>query len=780
MSRKLFISLLAFGLLINLNGQERVTVSGYIRDAASGEDLIGANVAILETGRGTITNEYGFYSLTLPPGFYTLVYSYVGYAQVSKPVRVGIDMEINTNLVEESQELEAVTITARAANDNITRVETGSTKLQMNKIRKIPALLGEVDVIKAIQLLPGVQFTSEGSSGFSVRGGSPDQNLILLDEATVYNASHLLGFFSVFNNDAIKDVKLYKGDIPASAGGRLSSLLDVRMKDGNNQKFTATGGIGTISSRLTLEGPLFSEKGSFLLAGRRSYADIFLPLARDTAIRDNSLFFYDLNAKLNYTFNENNRLYVSGYMGRDVFSNDFAGFEFGNRTVTVRWNHLFSKKLFSNFSFIYSKYVYDLGTPKDEVPSFNWFSDLEDFAGKADFIYYLSPEHTFRFGASSVYHIISPGTITTVGEDESDNQTELPLNYALESGAYLSGESKIGDVLSVRYGVRYSLFNNIGEGTIYNFDEDFNVVDSTVYSRGEFFNSNMGLEPRLAFNFVLNEKNSLKASYSRTFQYLQKASNSSAGTPLDIWFPASPNVLPQRSDQISAGYFRNFLENRLETSMELYYKNMKNSIDFVDHAQLLLNPRLEGEIRRGEAQAYGLELFARYTGEQFSGWISYTYSNTTRHFDEPGNLINEGRPYVAPYDKPHDISLVANYDITRRMSVGANWVYSTGLPFTLPTGRYEIDGNIVPVYTGRNEYRLPDYHRLDLSYTIRGKDRADRRWKGEWNFSIYNAYARKNVWTLNFEQDGDDPNRTYAEMTYLFSIVPAITYNFTF
>lgn len=780
MIRRIFILVLLFFTGASLAAQNKVTVSGYIRDAASGEDLIGANVAILETGSGTITNEYGFYSLTLSPGFYTLIYSYVGYASVSKPVRLGDDMEINTDLEEQSQELEAVTVTAQAANDNITRVETGSTKLQMNKIRKIPALLGEVDVIKAIQLLPGVQFTSEGSSGFSVRGGSPDQNLILLDEATVYNASHLLGFFSVFNNDAIKDVKLYKGDIPASSGGRLASLLDVRMKDGNNQQFSATGGIGTISSRLTLEGPLFSEKGSFLIAGRRSYADVFLPLARDTAIRDNTLFFYDLNAKLNYTFNEKNRLFASGYMGRDVFSNDFAGLEFGNRTFTLRWNHLFSKKLFSNYSFVYSKYVYDLGTPSGEVPSFNWFSTLEDFAGKADFIWYLAPEHTFRFGASSIYHIISPGTITTVGEDETETQTELPLNYALESGGYISGESRIGEFLSMRYGVRYSLFNNIGEGTIYNFDQDFNATDSTVYEKGEFFNHYGGWEPRLALNFIINESNSLKASYSRTYQYLQKASNSSAGTPLDIWFPASPNILPQRSDQYSMGYFRNFLDNRLETSVEIYYKQMDNSIDFVDHAQLLLNPRLEGEIRRGEAVAYGAELFAQYTDDKFSGWISYTYSKTTRYFDEPGNLINKGVPYVAPFDKPHDISIVANYDISKRMSVGANWVYSTGLPFTLPTGRYEIDGNIIPVYTGRNEYRLPDYHRLDLSYTIKGKEREGRRWRGEWNFSVYNAYARKNVWTLNFEQDSDDPNRTFAEMTYLFSIVPAITYNFNF
>jgi hypothetical protein len=754
----------------------KVVVSGYVRDGNTGEELIGANVVVLETGTGTISNAYGYYALSLDPGFYTLVYSYIGYVTETRPLRLGEDMELNIELIESFQELEEVTISAEARNANITRIETGSTQLPIQSIRKIPALLGEVDIIKAIQLLPGVQVTSEGSSGFSVRGGSPDQNLILLDEATVYNASHLMGFFSVFNNDAIKDVKLYKGDIPASSGGRLASLLDIRMKDGNSRQFSATGGIGTISSRLTLEGPIISEKVSFLLSGRRTYADIFLPFAKDSAVRDNTLYFYDLNGKVNFTINDKNRIFLSGYFGKDVFANEFAGMYFGNRTFSFRWNHLFSKKLFSNFTLLNSHYFYDLGTPEDSQPYFSWISYLDDYAGKGDFIWYSAPEHTFRFGLSSIYHIIKPGAVTTEDEDGGTSISELYHNQALESALYFSGESKFGERLALRYGLRYSIFQNVGPATFFSYDNEYQVTDSATYERGDFFNHYQGLEPRLAVNYMIGERSSVKASYSRTRQYLQMASNSTAGTPLDIWFPASPNIEPQVSDQVSGGYFRNFLDNKIESSVELYYKKMENSIDFRDHAQLFLNPRLEGELRIGEATSYGAELYVRYESSKLSGWVSYTYSRTIR--DIPG--INDGKPYPAPYDKPHDLALVFSYDITPRIGIGANWVYSTGIPFTLPSGRYEVLGNILPVYTGRNEYRLPDYHRLDLSVTLRDKKKPGKRWQGEWNVSVYNAYARKNVWTLNFIQDETDPDLTYAEMTYLFSIIPAITYNFKF
>ncbi len=755
----------------------KVVISGYVRDAETGEELIGANVVVLENGSGTVTNAYGYYSLSLDPGFYTLVCSYVGYMAERIPLSLGSDQELHIELKESLLELEEVTVIAEAGNANITRVETGSTQLPIHSIRKIPALMGEVDVIKAIQLLPGVQVTSEGSSGFSVRGGSPDQNMILLDEATVYNASHVMGFFSVFNNDAIKDVKLYKGDIPASSGGRLSSLLDIRMKDGNNRKFTATGGIGTISSRLTLEGPVFTDKVSFILSGRRTYADIFLLFSKDTTLQGSKLYFYDLNGKLKYNINDKNRIFLSGYFGKDVFSSEYSGMGFGNRTFTFRWNHLFSKKLFSNFTLLNSHYFYDLGTPEGgSGPQFSWVSYLDDYGGKADFSWYMTPEHTFDFGISSVYHIIKPGAVTTTDEEGAKTKTELSYNNALESAVYLSGESKIGEHIALRYGLRYSLFNNVGPSTVFNFDGEYEIEDSTVYVDGDFFNTFKGLEPRLAANFILGERSSIKTSYSRTRQYLQMASNSTAGTPLDIWFPASPNVEPQLSDQVSVGYFRNFLDNKIESSVEVYYKKMDHAIDFRDHAELYLNPMLEAELRFGEATSYGAELFVKYDFSKFTGWLSYTYSKTMRDFPE----INDGKPYPAPYDKPHDLSLVFSYDFTERIQVGATWVYSTGIPFTLPSGRYEIMGNILPVYTGRNEYRLPDYHRLDLSFTLRDKKKPGRKWHNEFNLSIYNVYARKNAWTLNFIQDDSDPNLAYAEMTYLFSILPAFTYNFRF
>jgi len=764
-------------LLLNLPLlAQRVVVSGYVRDAATGEAMIGANVAIMETGAGSITNAYGYYAISLKPGFYTLVCSFVGYGSQQLPLRLDSDREVILELEESLQEIEEVTVSARAGNANVSSVETGVTQLPIQSIRKIPALLGEVDVIKAIQLLPGVAVTSEGSSGFSVRGGSPDQNLILLDEATVYNASHLLGFFSVFNNDAIKDVKLYKGDIPARSGGRLASLLDIRMKDGNTKQFSATGGIGTISSRLTLEGPLFNQKASFLISGRRTYADIFLPFAKDTAVRNNSLYFYDLNGKFNYTLNENNRFYVSGYLGKDVFANDFAGMYFGNRTFSMRWNHLFSKTLFSNFSVVYSHYFYDLGTPENATPYFNWISFLDDVGLKGDFTWYQSPENTFDFGISSTYHTLKPGSVTTEGQGEGDMLSELEHQHALESALYFSGESSFGERLTLRYGLRYSLFQNVGAATIFTYDDDYEVVDSTFYGKGEFFHAYHGPEPRVAATYLLNEKHSIKASYSRTRQYLQMASNSTSGTPLDIWFPSSPNIMPQTSDQVSAGYFRNFLDNRIESSVELYYKKMNNTIDFKDHALLFLNPRLEGELRIGEASSYGAELYVRYDFPKLSGWVSYTYSKTMRDIPE----VNEGTPYPAPYDKPHDVAIVASYDLTPRWAFGATWVYSSGVPFTLPAGRAAFDGNILPVYTGRNEYRLPDYHRLDLSVTLKGKQKPDRRWYHELNLSFYNAYARKNVWTLTFLQEENDPNVTYAEMTYLFSVIPALTYNFNF
>ncbi len=759
----------------------RFTISGHIRDAASGEDLIGATVYIQELKTGTSSNLYGFYSVSLIPGKYNIVYSYVGF----EPQQYSIDLRENITrdieLQSANQQLDEVVVTGEAINENVTRTEMSSIDIDAKTIKKIPAFMGEVDVIKTIQLLPGVQTISEGSSGFSVRGGSMDQNLISLDEATVYNASHLMGFFSVFNNDAIKDVKLYKGDIPASSGGRLSSLLDVRMKDGNSKKFTATGGIGTISSRLTLEGPIVKDKVSYIVSGRRTYADLFLRLSSNEDIRDNILYFYDLNGKVNWEIDENNRIYFSTYYGNDIFKNDDFKMGWGNRTFTARWNHLFSKKVFSNITAIHSEFNYELGVPEGSVNSFEWTSRMLDYGVKADLNYYINPNNTLRFGGSMIYHRFNPGRAQGLGEEAFFTEYEVQHSNALESGLYVSNEQKIGARLTLKYGIRFSHFQNVGSAVVYNYNEYYQKTDSSVYASREFYSPYWGLEPRIGAVYVLNERSSIKTSYSRTRQYIHLAQNSTAGTPLDVWFPSSPNVKPQIADQVALGYFRNFKDNRIETSVEAYYKYTQNAIDFKDHADLLLNKEYEGELRFGQAWAYGLEFLIRYNLDKFSGWVGYTLSRTEREIVG----IHEGDPFgkdrfPAGYDRPHDISVVLNYEATERLSIGANWVYSTGQAVTFPTGKFEFGNVYTPIFSDRNGYRMPDYHRLDLSATLRSKDKPGRKFYHEWNLSIYNAYARKNPWVINFVQDENDPTKTYAEMTYLFSIIPAITFNFHF
>jgi hypothetical protein len=786
----LFIGLIFMILLLDFNsslaegepGAKKLTVSGHIRDQQSGEDLIGATVYIMELKTGTSSNIYGFYSISLDPGAFSLVFSFVGFEPQQKDIMLTESITLDIELSEKSHELEEVVVNGTAINENVTKAEMSSIKMDTKTIKQIPALMGEVDIIKAIQLLPGVQTISEGSSGFSVRGGGLDQNLILLDEATVYNASHLMGFFSVFNNDAIKDVKLYKGDIPASAGGRLSSLLDVRMKDGNDKKYSATGGIGTISSRLTLEGPILREKSSFIVSGRRTYADLFLKLNSDSAIRNNSLYFYDFNAKVNYEFNENNRVYISAYYGKDVFKNPDFKMLWGNRTLTLRWNHLFSKKLFSNFTVLHSKFDYELGVPEGSANSFQWIANLKDYCAKADFTWYLNTNNTVRLGTSVIYHNFIPGTARGLGSEALLTEYEVENNNALESAIYLSNEQKIGSRWIAKYGLRFSHFVNVGQSTIYNYDEHFELIDSTVYGNGEFFSPYNGVEPRVGLTYLLSENSSVKASYSRTRQYIHLAQNSTAGTPMDIWFPSSPNVKPQIADQFALGYFRNFLDNKIETSVESYYKKLNNAIDFKDHAELLLNRLFEGELRFGEGQAYGLEFLFRYQLKNLSGWVGYTLSRTERRtsttYVEDG--INDNKTYLATFDKPHNITVVLNYNLGKRVLIGANWVYYTGSAVTFPVGRIQVGNKYIPIFSERNGYRMPDYHRLDVSVTLLSKEKPGRKWDWDINFSAYNVYARKNPWVINFKSSDENPNETYAEMVYLFSIVPSVTFNFKF
>jgi len=754
----------------------KITISGTIRDKSNGEVLIGAIIYIKELKTGATTNSYGFYSLNLTPATYTFTFKYLGYQSIEKRIDLNKETTFNLELEQQDKMLSEVVITADKASDNIRKPEMSVNKLNAKTIQRIPALMGEIDIIKVIQLLPGVISTSEGSSGFSVRGGSADQNQIILDEATVYNASHLMGFFSVFNNDAIKDVTLYKGDIPAPYGGRLSSVLDVRMKDGNTKKFSGEGGVGLLSSRLTLEGPIGKENDSYIVSGRRTYADLFLPLSSNKEIHNNKLYFYDLNAKVNTTLNENNQLFISGYMGRDVFKNNFALMTLGNQTFTMRLNHLFSKKLFANFSLIGSRYDYQLGTPDGQTDSFNWTSQLQDYSFKADFTWYLNPGNTIKYGAISTYHYLDPGQAEGKGSQSLFSKFVVPVNNALEHAFYISDEAKVGDKLILKYGLRVSVFQNIGKATVYQYNASHEVIDSVTYASGKVFKTQAGIEPRLGITYNITPTTSVKASYSRTMQYMQLAQNSAAGTPLDIWFPASPNIKPQICDQYALGYFHNFADNSIEFSVEGYYKNMQNTIDFKDHAQLLLNKQLEGEVRVGKSTSYGAEVLIRKNDGRINGWVSYTFSAAKRTIKE----INNGNPYRAPYDKPNNLAIVINYQISKRTYVAANWIYASGTPMTVPTGRAMIGNDLIPIYTERNGYRIPDYHRLDFSLGIKGKEKPLKKWSHEWVFSLYNAYGQKNTWALNFVQDKADPNHTYAEKTYLFTYIPSVTYNFKF
>jgi hypothetical protein len=748
---------LAFCIVCSFQAQaqeKKFTISGNIKDVTNGEDLIGAEVVVAGTRTGSVSNAYGYYSLSLPEGDYRLVFSYIGYAKKEVDIDLSADYKLNIGLEASSRELSEVIVSAGRKNDNVVKAEMSIEKLSAQSIKSVPALMGEVDVIKAVQLLPGVQSTSEGSSGFSVRGGGHDQNLILLDEATVYNGSHLMGFFSVFNNDAIKDVTLYKGDIPASFGGRLASLLDIRSKDGNSQRYSATGGIGLISSRLTLEGPL-GDKASALVAARRTYADLFLYFAKEQELKNSTLYFYDMNAKLNVRLDDNNRIFLAGYFGRDKFGTDVAGMAFGNKTATARWNHIFSPRLFSNFTLIASFYDYYLKSNISEQLNQELQSGLEDYGFKADFSYYPRPSDNLKFGYNFIYHGFRPGEGGGIGEESIIGRVSLPKEFAMEHALYLSHEADIADKLKVKYGLRLSSFQNFDEGR---------PVDFLWQP-----------EPRAGITYVFDDRQSVKATYSRTVQYIQLASNSSSGSPLDMWFQASERVKPQLCDQVAVGYFRNFASDAYEFSAEVYYKNMKHVVDFKDHASLLINEHLEEELRFGKGYAYGLELMLRKTEGPLSGWISYTLSKSRRRINE----INEGNWYRSPYDKPHNISIVGTYEVSPQWSVSANWVYADGTPVTYPTGRFQVENSYVPIYSGRNEYRYPAYHRLDLSLTWQ-LSKPGKAFRHELNFSLYNAYGRKNAWTILFRQDDNQPDTVYAEKIYLFTYIPSITWNFTF
>ena len=768
--------------------QEKFTISGTIADANSNETLIGVNIYVPELKIGTTTNAYGFYSLTLPEGTYNFEFSYVGYQTVFEAITLTQNLKRNLSLSGNSEQLDEVVITEKPR-ANIRKAEMSVNKLSIATIKKMPVVLGEVDVIKSILLLPGVTNAGEGASGFNVRGGGADQNLILLDEAVIFNSSHVFGFFSVFNPDAIKDLKLYKGGIPARYGGRGSSVLDIYQKDGNSKSFHMNGGIGLISSRLLAEGPIVKDKGSFLIGGRASYAHLFLKLANN----DNSAYFYDLNTKLSYKLDDKNSLYLSGYFGRDVFNLDGSFVNiYGNSTLNLRWNHLYNDKLFSNLSLIYSDYYYGLTL---DFVGFQYDSGIKNYNLKYDFKNYISDKFKLNYGVNAIYYDFNPGEITPNSSTSGINSRQLEKKFAFEPSLYIEAEHDLNKKLSLMYGLRYSMFYRLGQSTM-NFYENNQAVEYDeilkIYKKGtpigtEFYGSNKTLasfnnfEPRFSASYALKDNQSVKASYNRMTQYLQLVSNTSSPTPLDVWTPSDRYIKPQIVDQVALGYFQNFKNDEYTLEVETFYKTVKNRIDYIDGADLIANEALEQVILNGRLRSYGLELMLRKNTGRFNGWISYTLSRSEQQ--TPGRTateigINNGNWYKSAYDKLHNIAITTSYDLAKKWTLGANFALQSGQPVTFPNGQYQYQGITIPSYGLRNEERLPLYHHLDLAATYTPKPDKKKGWQGEWVFSIYNIYNRSNAASINFRQSESGVNE--AVRFSIFGAVPAVSYNFKF
>lgn len=772
MFRSATITFLLFPLL--LRAQVRHTVSGTIRDAASGETLIGASVNLLEQPRsGVLSNTYGFYSINAATGRYKLVISFAGYRGDTLNIDLDRDVTQDVQLSSGGGQLQAVVVTANKDNNQVSRPLMGIQKLSVTEIRDIPVIFGEKDILKTIQLLPGVQSAGDGNSGFYVRGGAIDQNLILLDGATVYDPAHLLGFFSVFNSDAIKDVTLYKGAIPAEYGGRLSSVLDVKMNDGNSKDFSASGGIGLIDSRLTVEGPIKKDEGSFIVSARRTYADLFLKLSKDTNTNRNSLYFYDLNVKANYKLGEKDHIYLSGYFGNDHLgvSNSFD-LTYGNATGTLRWNHILNSRLFSNTSLMYSKYSYTIGIASGNN-DIGINSYIKDMHFKEDMEYFINSGNKLNFGGDVIDHDISPGVISASASSNLNN-LHIPDKHALESALYVNHDLSVSDKVNINYGLRASLFTVHGPGTFYTFDSSGNAIDSTKYASGSTVINYFNLEPRFSMSYKLTDNSSVKASYARTTQNLHLLSNSTSSNPTDVWVPNSNNVKPEIGDQVSLGYYRNLHQDTYELSAEVYYRYMQNQIDYKNGAELIANTFVESQLIYGHGRAYGLELYARKKVGQLTGWISYTLSRTERQF--PG--VNSYAWYPANQDRTHDLSVVAIYKINSKWTLSSDFVYYTGNAVTWPSGKYDVQGQVAYLYSQRNAYRMPPYNRLDISATLQGK--KTKKTDSYWIISCYNVYGRENPYSISFQQDPGDPTKTQAVQYALFRWVPSISYNFKF
>jgi hypothetical protein len=787
-----FVGFLFAGLMVF--GQERATLSGYVRDASNGEALIGATVLVKAGGNGTTTNVYGFYSITLAKGTYEIDFSFVGFARQLRTVNLQENVRLDVELTTQSNELQEVVVVGTAERSMVESVEMSVNKIDIKTISRIPAFLGEVDVIRSLQQLPGIATVGEGASGYNARGGNVGQNLILLDEATVYNSSHMLGFFSVFNPDAVKDVKLYKGAVPAPFGGRLASLLDVRMKEGNAKDHEITGGIGTIFSRLAVEGPMLNNNGSFIAAARRSYIDVlarpFVDVLQDGA----RLNFYDLTGKVNYHINNRNRIYLSGYTGRDIFFFDKQqGFSWGNNTATLRWNSIINDRLFANFSGIYSNYDYLLRFGEDDRDYFKWNSSIANYTFKPQFNYFISSNNELSFGGEGIYYTFEPARATGASNGETID-ISLAKKYNLEAAVYASNNQRVGENLSVEYGLRYSHFWSFGPGVQYSYNDTTPgvrrlPVASTRYNRGEVMSDYGTWEPRLAVVYQVNPVSSLKASYIRMAQYLHLISNTTASNPLDVWTPTSNNIKPERGDQFTLGYFRTIrAQNAYELSVEAYYRTASNQIDYIDGADLLINEYLEGDLLSGRGRAYGLEFYVQKKTGRINGWIAYTLARTELQVEG----INRGNWYPARYDQLHNLKLTGFYELSKRWSLSANFTLLSGTPATFPTSRYVIQGILIPHNANetRNNFRIPAFHRLDISARLEGnpvkRKGKVRKNTDYWVFGLYNVYARKNPFSIYFSQAdervpaGQPIESRATQLSVIGTVIPAISYNFHF
>lgn len=790
MRYKVIHTLLFVAISFGAYAQEKVTLSGTITIKTNTETIIGASIFIPEAKVSTVTNAYGFYSIILPKGEYTIVISSVGFENIEEHIVLAESIRKDFTMLEKSNALDEVVIKSNSSASEVRKPEMSVNKLSISTIKKMPAVMGEVDILKAILQLPGVSNAQEGATGFNVRGGSVDGNLVLLDEAVVYNTSHLFGFLSVFNADVIKDLKLYKGGIPANFGGRTSAVLDVYQKEGNNKEYHITGGIGAVSSRLLAEGPIVKDKGSYVVAGRASYAHLFLKMADNP----NAISFYDLNVKLNYKINDNNRVFLSGYFGKDKmdFSNFFSN-DYANSFFNLRWNHIFSDNFFSNASVIYSKYDYGL---KIKYVGIDWVSDIHNYNFKYNLSHHLSDKLVLNYGVNSIYYQFNPGTIKPIDATSPINADQIEKKYAWENALYISAEQKLTKKISLNYGLRYSNFQRLGEQHVNNYANNQAVVfnpDLQIYEEGTpvgitHYNKNKkiidfgNLEPRLAVSYAINDDQSIKASYNRMSQYIHLISNTASVSPLDIWAPGDQYLKPEIIDQVALGYFRNFSNGKYSLETEAFYKKIKNKADYIDGAELIAHKAIEQVLLNGEARAYGLEVMLKKNTGKLTGWLSYTLSRAEQHTPgrnagEPG--INNGKWYRANYDKTHNLSLTAAYQLTKKWSFGGIFTYQTGKAATYPIGKYQYQGITIANYGERNVNSLPAYHHLDLSATYTPKPNSKKRWKSEWVFSIYNVYSKSNAASIMFGQNRET-GLSEAKKISIFGIVPGVTYNFRF